>query len=144
MTDVEKHQIQDLRVKGDGYKAIATVLGITRDSIRSYCKRTGLDGDLKLLTLDLEEKINENLICACCYKDIKQKGRGRVRRFCCEDCRRKWWKNNKEKRNEKVAATYKYTCLKCGKGFSSYGNKLRKYCSHDCYIKSRFGELLAE
>ena len=56
MTDVEKHQIKDLRVKGDGYKAIATILGITRDSIRSYCKRTGLDGDSKLISLNLEER----------------------------------------------------------------------------------------
>jgi endogenous inhibitor of DNA gyrase (YacG/DUF329 family) len=31
-----------------------------------------------------------------------------------------------------------YTCPQCGKVFTSYGNKKRKYCSHNCYIKSRF------
>lgn len=26
----------------------------------------------------------------------------------------------------------------CGKAFVAYGNKDRKYCSHDCYIRDRF------
>ncbi|RXM53885.1 RNA polymerase subunit sigma-70, partial [Clostridium tetani] len=26
----------------------------------------------------------------------------------------------------------------CGKEFSAYGNKNRKYCSHNCYIRDRF------
>ena len=141
MTNVEKQQIQQLRIKGEGYKVIADVLGISRDTIRSYCKRNGLDGDSKLISLNLEGKNNQNLICICCNKAIVQKGRGRVRRFCCEDCRRKWWNDNKENKNKKDTATYKCTCTNCGKEFSSYGNKLRKYCSHDCYIKLRFGEV---
>ena len=138
MTDVEKQKIQELRVKGDGYKAIAAVLSISRDTIRGYCKRNGLDGDLTLISL--KEKQNQNSICACCNKVIKQKEHGR-RRFCSEDCRRKWWNENQDRRNKKEAATYKYICPNCGKEFSSYGNKNRKYCSHDCYIKSRFGEV---
>lgn len=138
MTDIEKQQIQDLRLKGVGYKAIAAVLGISRDTIRGYCKRNGLDGDSKVVSLNLEEKKNQNLICACCNKVIKQKEHGRVRRFCSEECRRKWWNDNKDKRNKKDTATYKYTCPHCDREFNSYGNKKRKYCSHNCYIKSRF------
>lgn len=138
MTDIEKQQIHDLRLKGGGYKAIAAVLGISRDSVRGYCKRNGLGGDAKVVSLNVEEKKKQNLLCACCSKPIKQKGRGRTRRFCTEDCRRKWWNDNQDKRSKKESATYKYTCPNCGKEFSCYGNKHRKYCSHDCYIKSRF------
>ncbi|PYG84789.1 hypothetical protein LY28_03582 [Ruminiclostridium sufflavum DSM 19573] len=138
MTEFEKQQIQDLRLKGVGYKAIAAILGISRDSIRGYCKRNGLDGDSKVVSLNVEEKINQNLLCACCGKSIKQKKRGRSRRFCSEDCRRKWWNDNPDKRSRKESAIYKYTCSYCNKEFSCYGNKRRKYCSHNCFIKSRY------
>ena len=40
--------------------------------------------------------------------------------------------------NIKEESVYKYQCPNCGTEFSCYGNKRRKYCSHDCYIKSRF------
>lgn len=138
MTDVEKQQIYDLRLKGVGYKAIAAVLGLSRDRVRGYCKRTGLDGDSKAVSLNVEEKKNQNLICACCAKPIKQNGRGRTRRFCSEECRRKWWNDNPDKRTMSEEAVYKYTCPTCSTEFSCYGNKRRKYCSHDCYIKARF------
>ena len=34
--------------------------------------------------------------------------------------------------------TYIITCKQCGKKFTSYGNRNRKYCSHKCYIYHRF------
>jgi len=138
MTETDKQQIFDLRLKGVGYKAIAAVLGISRDSVRAFCKRNGLDGDAKAVSLNVEEKKIKHLLCSCCSKSIKQKDRGRNRRFCSDQCRRKWWRDHPEARNKKDASTYCYTCPHCGKEFSCYGNKKRKYCSHDCYIKSRF------
>ena len=138
MTDTEKKQIYDLRLKGLGYKAIAAVLGLTRDSVRSYCKRNGIDGDAMVVSLNVAEKKKQKLVCACCSKPIQQKKRGRSRRFCSEECRRKWWNDHTDKRTMKETAVYKYTCPTCNKEFSCYGNRRRKYCSHDCYIKSRF------
>jgi len=138
MTEIEKQQIYDLRLKGVGYKAIAAVLGVHRDSIRSFCVRNGLEGDSKVVSLNVEERIKNHLLCACCYKPIKQKDRGRIRKYCSHECRRKWWNENPQERNKKETATYKYTCPQCGKAFSCYGNKKRKYCSRECYFKSRF------
>ena len=138
MTSEDKEKIREVRLKGMGYKAIATLLGLSRDSVRGFCRRSGLDGDSCVVSLNVEEKIRKNLLCACCEKSIKQKEQGRSRRFCSEECRRKWWNEHKIERNKKEAATYKYTCPHCGKEFSAYGNKERKYCSHNCYIKSRF------
>lgn len=34
---------------------------------------------------------------------------------------------------------YHLICRHCKKEFISYGNKERKYCSHNCYIRERFG-----
>jgi len=138
VTEVEKQQIQSLRLKGVGYKAISVVLGISRDVVRGYCKRNGLEGDAKVVFLNVEERKNNNLICSCCSKELKQKDRGRTRRFCSDECRRKWWNQNQDKRNKKEDAIYEYECPHCGIKFSCYGNKRRKYCSHNCYIKSRF------
>jgi endogenous inhibitor of DNA gyrase (YacG/DUF329 family) len=138
MTDYEKEKIRELRLKGIGYKGIAALLGLSRDSIRSFCKRNNLDGASCVVSLNIEEKIKKNLLCVCCEKPIKQKYQGRNRRFCSEECRRKWWRENQSERNKSEDATYKYTCLHCGKEFTVYGNKKRKYCSHNCYIKDRF------
>jgi endogenous inhibitor of DNA gyrase (YacG/DUF329 family) len=138
LTGDEKEKIKELRLKGIGYKGIASILGLSRDSVRGFCKRNGLDGSSCVVALNVEEKLKRNLLCACCGKPIKQKYQGRTRRFCSDECRRKWWNENQDKRNKSEVATYKYICPHCGRGFSAYGNKKRKYCSHDCYIKDRF------
>lgn len=138
MNNYEKGKIKELRLKGMGYKGIANLLGLTRDSVRGFCKRNGLEGDSCVVALNLEEKIKRNILCLCCEKPIKQNNQGRTRRFCSNKCRYKWWNENQDKRNKKETAIYKYTCPYCEKEFDVYGNKKRKYCSHNCYIKDRF------
>ena len=54
-----------------------------------------------------------------------------------EKCRLAWWNEHRDSMNRK--AVYRLTCAYCGEVFDSYGNKSRKYCSHACYIKDRFG-----
>lgn len=138
MTGDEKEKIKELRLKGIGYKGIASILGLSRDSVRGFCKRNGLNGSSCVVALNVEEKLKRKLLCDCCGKAIKQKYQGRTRRFCSDECRRKWWNENQDKRNKNEAAIYKYICPHCGREFSVYGNKKRKYCSHNCYIKDRF------
>lgn len=58
--------------------------------------------------------------------------------FCSDECRRNWWKEHPEEAKHSKAATYKCECSYCQRVFYSYGNKNRKYCSHDCYIQARF------
>ena len=129
MTECERQQIHDLRLKGTGYKAIAALLGISRDSVRGFCKRN---------KMEVVDRVNNQLVCPCCGRVITKSTRGRTRRFCSDGCRRKWWAENYDARNKKPEAIYQYTCLHCGKQFSAYGDKHRKYCSHSCYIRSRF------
>ena len=42
MTPFQSRQIRDLRLRGVGYKGIASVTGLTRDIVRNYCKSHGL------------------------------------------------------------------------------------------------------
>ena len=39
--------------------------------------------------------------------------------------------------NRKAVSTHQCKC--CEREFTSYANDKRKYCSHECYIKHRFG-----
>jgi endogenous inhibitor of DNA gyrase (YacG/DUF329 family) len=77
-------------------------------------------------------------VCKNCGSIFKRKTRGRRQQFCCENCRYIWWRNHPEKINRRETAYYHLECAYCGKKFTSYGNKRRKYCSHDCYIRDRF------
>ena len=138
MNEAQRKEIYNLRLQGLGYKAIARELGISSDAVKGYCKRNHLNGSAEVIKLNVQLLQEENKLCPCCCKPVKQSKQGRIRRFCSDECRRKWWNENPDKRSRKEAAIYKYTCPYCNKEFSCYGNKRRKYCSHNCYIKSRF------
>ena len=141
MTNEQKEKIKELRLQGMGYKGIANIINLSRDSVRSFCKRNSLEGMSALAILNIEEKIQKNVLCSCCMKPLKQKTTGKNRRFCSDSCRRKWWKEHQEARNPKASAIYHFTCSYCGSTFTAYGNNKRKYCNHSCYIKDRFGEV---
>ena len=42
MTDLQKEQIKTLRLQGIGYVKIGEMLGISDNTIRSFCRRNGL------------------------------------------------------------------------------------------------------
>ncbi|ADI00497.1 hypothetical protein [Salisediminibacterium selenitireducens] len=137
MTEQEEQLIFEMRQKGSGYKAIATVLGKSRDAVRMYCRRNGLTGNAEVVALNIEEQKKRHLRCQHCSKKIEQKEKGRMRKFCSHACRHAWWEKHPEERARK--ATYEFTCPTCQTAFTTYGNAKRKYCTHECYIESRFG-----
>ncbi|OQB13004.1 MAG: hypothetical protein BWY15_01968 [Firmicutes bacterium ADurb.Bin193] len=132
MTELQKQRIVALRRSGLGYKKIAAVVGVSRDSVRYCCKNSIADS-----TSDGEG-------CRMCGGSIEHSVRGRKRFFCSENCRRKWWSAHPEMRNPKPGAVYTIICAGCGTKFESYGNRSRKYCSHGCFVKSRWPEQKSE
>ena len=50
MTDEQAAQIVEMRKKGVGYKSIATVVGLSRDIVRNYCRTHNLTGYASALT----------------------------------------------------------------------------------------------
>ena len=138
MTDFQSNQIRDLRLRGAGYRSIASAVGVSRDSVRSYCKSHGLDGFASVLTINMKEQMNLGHACLCCGKEIEQSLVGRKRKFCSDKCRREWWGAHQQNIQRKPTAYYEMTCVHCGKTFSSYGNKSRRYCCHECYVRDRF------
>ena len=138
MTDFQARQIRELRMRGQGYRAIASEVGLSRDIVRNYCKKQGLDGYANVLTENLKEQMADGKVCLCCGREIIQPANGRRRKFCSDKCRRTWWAAHPEKINRKSTAYYEATCVYCGKTFTTYGNNKRRYCSHNCYIHDRF------
>ncbi|MCC6095660.1 MAG: RNA polymerase subunit sigma-70 [Eubacterium sp.] len=134
MNDIQKTQITSLRHEGYGYGRIAQALGLSKSSVTSWCRRNHLtNADLN----DNEETPGPApSFCPVCGQRITQAKGKRKKKFCSDVCRRKWWNSHPERINRK--AFYAFTCAACGKHFTAYGNRHRKYCCHACYIADRF------
>ncbi len=128
MTDNQKEQISVLRSQGLGYTAVANRVGISKDTVKSYCKRNDLAGKRS-------DSSTDN-VCPQCSKPVVQSGKHKKRRFCTQECRKTWWANHHT--DIKNGAVHSYVCEACGKPFKAYGNTSRKYCSHRCYVSVRF------
>lgn len=129
MTDAQKEKIRYWRMEGLGYGGIAARLGIPENTVKSFCRRNDLTGTAT---------IEASMARRHCGQPLSGSPGRKGRKFCCEACRRAWWKANPELVDRR--AFYRLACARCGKEFESYGNKGRKYCSHACYIAARFGE----
>ncbi|MDL2253412.1 helix-turn-helix domain-containing protein [Ruminococcaceae bacterium OttesenSCG-928-I18] len=127
MTESQKEQIVAMRGQGIGYVKIGQALGISNNTVRSFCRRNGLEGS----------RIKDTITCKQCGKKIKIIPKRKPKKFCSDTCRTAWWNSHLECATKK--AVYQFTCLCCGKAFEAYGNQNRKYCCHKCYIADRFG-----
>ena len=80
MTKDQKIQILKLRATGYGYKRIAQKLGISPNTVKSFCRRhkTGDDSETELSPA----LSGETTFCANCGKEIKQRAKVKPRRFC--------------------------------------------------------------
>lgn len=134
MTDTQKIQIGKLRGAGLGYKKIAEQMGLSENTVKTYCRRHGLGGNMTHLQNVTQ---NEEHHCLCCGKPVQQTPGRKEKKFCSDSCRNKWWNSHLDKVERK--ANYEFVCPHCKKPFTAYGNKNRKYCSHECYIADRFG-----
>lgn len=133
MNKTQKEQIHRLRHDGLGYLKIAQTLGLSENTVKSYCKRNNLGGQMAVAASDPAVQT----FCKQCGQPLAQNTGHKSRKFCSRVCRQEWWKAHPEQVMQK--AVYTFTCAHCGVEFSAYGNSRRKYCSHACYIADRFG-----
>lgn len=134
MTNEQQEKIRRLRLNGAGYTKVANELGMSKETVKSFCRRNGLAGRAEDMSAKQKEK--EGVICRNCGKPLEQSPGKKIRKFCSKQCRETWWKKNPEK--IKKRAVYKYICANCGREFEVYGNAHRKYRTHGCYIADRF------
>ena len=125
MTESGKQLVRALREHGLGYKAIENRTGISVGTVRHFINKEGI-----------EVKEIQKGYCLNCSKLIIQK-QNRKRKFCSRECGLMWWHRHPELLTRK--ALYSFTCPTCHANFTVYGQSKRKYCTHACYIKDRFG-----
>lgn len=116
---MDKIKICELRMNGYGYKKIASELGISVNTIKSYCRRHNIQAK--------QDK------CKMCSAVIEYTSKTRKKRFCSDKCRYAWWNNQRTA----VKGGFSTQCLYCGKEILSFKSKNRKYCSRECYAKAR-------
>ncbi len=134
MTDAQKMSIEEMRRNGLGYGRIAQTLGISLNTVKSFCRRNGINGNT--LSETAVALTGETTYCENCGREIQQIAKRKKKRFCCDKCRNAWWNSHLDQVKRK--AVYDFRCLRCGKEFHIYGDRRRKYCSHECYIADRF------
>jgi endogenous inhibitor of DNA gyrase (YacG/DUF329 family) len=125
MTKLQTDQISEMSAKGESYARIADALGISENTVKSYCHRN-----------NAAKEEPAQSCCLQCGNPLERTPGVKPRKFCSGKCRVAWWAANPGSLNRK--AVYRFTCPACGTEFESYGNKGRKYCSHACYIAARF------
>ena len=132
MTGYKMQMIKQMRYNGDAYADIADRIGVSINTVKSYCRRH-----------DIQTKESSTLIikndthCAQCGCRLVNILGHKKKRFCNSTCKMKYWNAHADELNIKSARAY--TCPCCGKDFKAYGKRGRKYCDHRCYIEDRFG-----
>jgi ribosomal protein S27E len=139
LTAHQAQQIQTLRAQGQGYRAIATAVGLTRDDVRNHCRGHGLETPTAPATAAPPIVAPHSpTCCPACGQHLTQPRTGRKRKYCSDACRRAWWAQHPEALHRGEAALYPVTCAHCGQTFTAYGNRSRRFCGLPCYFASRF------
>ncbi|MFV0529137.1 MAG: hypothetical protein ACK5MN_10515 [Lachnospiraceae bacterium] len=126
MTDQQKQAIRDMRQRDMSYAAIADTLGISQNTIKSFCRRENISANYDA---------GAQAGCKNCGGPLTHYPGAKPRTFCSDKCRYRWWNHQRKYINRK----HNLTCFECGTGFES-SNKHRKFCGRECYIRSRYGE----
>ena len=165
MTDEQKYAMENLRCQGFGYKKIASEIGVSESTVKSYFQRMKAKGEVPIMRkVPVRKKepvqpVRQEILsspalpdppekedtpgvpvttkpCLCCGVPVIQTPGRQEKKFCSPSCRIHWWNRNKYKAPRKSRKAFICEC--CGAEFTAYGVDNRKYCSHACYISARF------
>ena len=139
MTRDQQEEIRRLRDCGEGYKRIAAMLGLSVNTVKSFCQRDNVkqetgrpdDTTAKSCVYTSRENVTGESFCPRCGKPIAQIPGRRERLYCSDACRMGYWRNLARP----VGGIRR--CAGCGKVLLGH-DRSRKYCCHACYIAHRF------
>lgn len=134
VTQQQKEQISTLRASGISFGKIATTLGISVNTVKSYCKRNPITA--APAPAPVQSKCTAH--CPRCNAVLEQSPGHRQKRFCSAKCRTAWWKAHLEQMERKKL--FQIECRHCGTVFLQYGSRPRKFCSRGCYLAHRHAQ----
>lgn len=124
MTQEQKILILHYREQHMTYRQIGEKLGLSPDTVKTFCRRNGAQTG----------KTAQSAECRCrnCGAPVHPLPGRRERLFCSPACRTAYWR-----KHNLLGGTPRY-CAGCD-ALLTGGSASRKYCSHACYIRHRFG-----
>lgn len=122
----EKEAVLTLYQQGQKYGEIAELLSLSPNTVKSICRRSGIKR--------IQPDGSVPGFCQNCGTPLSYASGAKHKRFCSDQCRYAWWNCRRGQ------YPYQLICCCCGQKFISYGNKNRKYCGRECYLRSRYGE----
>jgi endogenous inhibitor of DNA gyrase (YacG/DUF329 family) len=132
MAEIQKNRIHEMRRLGFTYRRIASTVSLIEGTVKSYCLRAEKQG---LIPPPYDTASN---LCRQCDKEVVQTPKRKRKLFCSKACRQKWWNSHLYLVDRRSKSLHHLVCSGCGKPYTVYGNSKRKYCSHKCYINSRY------
>ena len=128
MTKEQKTLILYYREQHMTYRQIGEKLGLSPDTVKTFCRRNGAQTG----------KTAQSAECRCrnCGAPVHPLPGRRERLFCSPACRTAYWR-----KHNLLGKDPRY-CAGCG-ALLTGGSVSRKYCSHACYIRHRFGSSAA-
>ena len=112
MTNEQRMIVSALRAQGMGYGAIARKVGISENTVKSFCRRNAQKEDKPVTGADEHQ-------CLCCGTPVAQNAGRKEKKFCSDKCRNKWWNAHLDKVDRR--AIREVTCAGCGKTFRFMG-----------------------
>jgi endogenous inhibitor of DNA gyrase (YacG/DUF329 family) len=141
MTFEQKTHLAEMRHAGFSFGEISTALGVSANTIKSFCWRNELASlplpvAAPIIPPAVPNPVASGKVCAHCGAQLDMKPKQKLRRFCGKPCREAYWNSH---RSEHVTSFTRHAvCAGCGKPFTYYAGSHRKYCNHACYVASRF------
>lgn len=137
MTDAQKEMILDMRQAGHGYKKIATALGLSANTVKSFFRRNepakSNASEAQSNNINNANNVSSEQ-CKQCGAPITQFKGKKEKLFCSSSCRNAWWNARRASPGRKSVRSI--VCSGCGNTF--YSNELsRRFCGHACYIAHR-------
>lgn len=123
MTDGDKLRIRQYRMQGLGHTKIARMLGLSVNTVKSYCRRNQVTRSHQ----------NADGVCRQCGVKLEYIPHRKKKHFCSDACRLRWWHAHREQSKKAKASRCEYY------GSEFVTDHVQKYCSHACYIRVRFG-----
>ena len=128
MTKEQKTLILYYREQHMTYRQIGEKLGLSPDTVKTFCRRKRAQSERT------EESVQAQ--CRNCGAPVHPLPGRRERLFCSPACRTAYWR-----KHNLLGKDPRY-CAGCG-ALLTGGSASRKYCSHACYIRHRFGSSAA-
>ena len=127
MTNEQRKRLEQLRSEGLGYKRIAAELGISINTVQSFCRRH--PDKIKTPTYHPENT------CLHCGARLFHTPGAKKRKFCSDHCRITWWNAHPEAGEKRKVR--EIACGFCGAHFLAVGEQTRMYCSRICSARAR-------